>query len=52
MSRIRRTIGIDSMVGIAVIGNHDDLVSVRLGSLDHFVRRTRRTAFTAFTMAS
>ena len=28
--------GIDSVVGIAVVGDHDDLVTVLLSSLDNF----------------
>ena len=36
MRRIGRTVGIDSVVGIAVVGNHDDLVTVLLSSLDNF----------------
>ncbi len=38
MRRIGRTVRIDRIVGIAVIGNHHHFVSVPLGRLDHLAR--------------
>ena len=50
MSRIGRAVGIDRIIGVAVIGDLHDLVPIATGRLDDFGHTS--TAFTAFSIAS